>query len=47
VPPLGALAEHDRPEVTKIFTDLIKGKALDILLAPSARLEIDRCEVAT
>jgi len=31
---LEALAEHDRPEVTKIFTDLIKGKALDILAGP-------------
>jgi hypothetical protein len=31
---LEALAEHDRPEVTKIFTDLIEGKALDILAGP-------------
>jgi HEAT repeats len=31
---LEALAEHDRPEVTKIFSDLIKGKALDILAGP-------------
>src|SRR5437899_916437 len=31
---LKALAEHDRPEVTRIFTDLIKGKALDILAGP-------------
>src|SRR5688572_16508048 len=31
---LEALAEHDRPEITKLFTDLIKGKALDILVGP-------------
>jgi len=31
---LEALAEHDRPEVTKLFGDLIKGKALDILALP-------------
>ena len=31
---LEALAEHDRPEVTKLFTDLIKGKALDLLARP-------------
>jgi hypothetical protein len=35
---LEALAEHDRPEVTKIFTDLIKGKALDILAGPFRNL---------
>ena len=29
-----ALAEHDRPEITKLFTDVIKGKALDILAGP-------------
>src|SRR6185503_15398792 len=28
---LEALAEHDRPEITKLFTELVKGKALDIL----------------
>ena len=31
---LEALAEHDRPEITRLFTDLIKGKALDILARP-------------
>jgi hypothetical protein len=31
---LEALAVHDRPEVVKIFTDLIKGKAFDILARP-------------
>ncbi len=31
---LEALAEHDRPEIIKLFTDLIKGKALDILARP-------------
>jgi hypothetical protein len=31
---LEALAEHDRPEITRLFTELIKGKALDILVAP-------------
>jgi hypothetical protein len=31
---LEALAGHDRPEVTKIFKDLIEGKALDILAGP-------------
>ncbi len=31
---LEALAEHDRPEITKLFGDLIKGKALDILARP-------------
>ena len=31
---LAALAEHDRPEVTKIFTDLIQGKVLDLLAGP-------------
>ena len=31
---LEALAQHDRPEVTKIFTDLLKGKALDLLARP-------------
>jgi hypothetical protein len=31
---LEALAEHDRPEITKLFTDLVKGKALDILVSP-------------
>jgi len=31
---LEALAEHDRPEVTKLFTDLVKGKSLDILAGP-------------
>jgi hypothetical protein len=35
---LEALAEHDRPEVTKIFTELIKGKALDILAGPFRNL---------
>jgi hypothetical protein len=35
---LEALAEHDRPEVTKIFSDLIKGKALDILARPFRNL---------
>src|SRR4051812_5537161 len=31
---LEALADHDRPEITRLFTDLIKGKALDILARP-------------
>lgn len=31
---LQALAQHDRAEVVKVFTDLIKGKTLDILAAP-------------
>jgi HEAT repeats len=35
---LEALAEHDQPEITKIFTELIGGKALDILAGPFRRL---------
>lgn len=35
---LEALAEHDRPEVTKLFTELVKGKALDILAGPFRKL---------
>jgi hypothetical protein len=31
---LEALAQHDRAEVVKMFTDLIKGKTLDILAGP-------------
>ena len=31
---LEALAEHDRPEITKLFGELVKGKALDILVGP-------------
>jgi hypothetical protein len=31
---LEALAGYDRPEIAKLFTDLIKGKALDILAQP-------------
>jgi hypothetical protein len=31
---LEALAAHERPEITKLFTDLIKGKALDLLAKP-------------
>jgi hypothetical protein len=31
---LEALAEHDRPEIAKLFIELIKGKALDILAGP-------------
>lgn len=31
---LEVLAEHDQPEITKIFTELIKGKTLDILVRP-------------
>jgi hypothetical protein len=31
---LEALAQHDRPEVTKLFTELIEGKSLDILAGP-------------
>ena len=31
---LEALAEHDRPEITKLFTELVQGKALDILAGP-------------
>jgi hypothetical protein len=36
---LEALAEHDRPDVTKLFNELIKGKALDILVGPFRRLQ--------
>lgn len=36
---LEALAEHDRPDVTKLFTELVKGKALDILAGPFRKLE--------
>src|SRR5436309_142998 len=31
---LEALAEHDRPEITKLFMELVKGKTLDILAGP-------------
>jgi HEAT repeat protein len=31
---LEALAAHDRPEITTLFTRLVKGKALDILTGP-------------
>jgi len=31
---LEALAEHDRPEVVTLFTELIKGKTLDLLAKP-------------
>ncbi|MEW6307358.1 MAG: HEAT repeat domain-containing protein, partial [Verrucomicrobiota bacterium] len=31
---LEALAEHDRPEIAKIFTEMIQGKSLDLLSAP-------------
>jgi len=31
---LEALAQHDHPEVTKLFTGFIKGKALDLLARP-------------
>ncbi len=31
---LEALAEHDRPEIIQLFTELVKGKALDILAGP-------------
>jgi hypothetical protein len=31
---LEALAEHDRPDVTKLFIELVKGKALDVLAGP-------------
>ena len=31
---LEALAEHDQPEISKLFDDLLKGKALDILARP-------------
>ena len=31
---LEALARHDRPEITKLFMELVKGKALDILAGP-------------
>jgi hypothetical protein len=31
---LEALAEHERPEVLNLFTELIKGKALDLLARP-------------
>jgi hypothetical protein len=36
---LEALAEHDRPEVTKLFTELVTGKALDILAGPFRALK--------
>jgi hypothetical protein len=35
---LDALAEHDRPEVTRLFSELLKGKALDLLAGPFRRL---------
>lgn len=35
---LEALAEHDRPDVTKLFIELVKGKALDILAGPFRKL---------
>lgn len=31
---LEALAEHDRPDVTKMFTELVKSKSLDLLVGP-------------
>jgi HEAT repeats len=31
---LEALAAHDRPEISRLFNDLVKGKALDILVRP-------------
>lgn len=31
---LEALAAHDRPEISKLFTELIQGKALDLLAKP-------------
>ena len=31
---LEALAEHDRPEIVKLFDDLIKGNAFDVLARP-------------
>jgi hypothetical protein len=36
---LNALAVHDRPDITKLFTDLISGKALDILAQPFRTLK--------
>ncbi len=36
---LEAAAGYDRPEITKIFTDLIKGKALDLLIGPFRALQ--------
>jgi hypothetical protein len=35
---LEALAEHDRPDITKIFTELVGVKAFDILVGPFRRL---------
>lgn len=35
---LEALAEHDRPEITKLFNELLAGKALDMLVRPFSRL---------
>ncbi|MDB6110439.1 MAG: hypothetical protein JWR69_2189 [Pedosphaera sp.] len=35
---LEALAEHDRPEITKLFSELVQGKALDMLVGPFRRL---------
>jgi hypothetical protein len=36
---LEALAEHDRPEITKLFIELVKGTALDILAGPFRALQ--------
>lgn len=35
---LEALADHDRPETSKLFGDLIKGEFLDLLVAPFRKL---------
>ncbi|HEY4414095.1 MAG TPA: HEAT repeat domain-containing protein [Verrucomicrobiae bacterium] len=35
---LAALAKYDRPEITKLFTELIKGDELDILAGPLRNL---------
>jgi hypothetical protein len=35
---LEALAEHDRPEITKIFTELIANRTFDLLVGPFRRL---------
>jgi hypothetical protein len=35
---LETLAGHDRPEITKLFSELIKGKALELLARPFRRI---------
>jgi len=35
--------DHDRPEITKLFGDQIKGKALDVLARPLRPFATGRC----